>query len=136
MKWKKELQDEIFVREADFSQQLNLVLTALLASIVVLLFVLFRRYQSNRNLQKILEEKISEKTAQLNAKNVRLERYAFEISHTIRAPMTTILGVINLINYENTEQGKEECLRLLKEESTKVNKILSDTLSGIDDDEN
>ena len=131
---KKELEDEILVKEALFSQQLNMVLTALLASIVVLLFLLFKRYQSNRSVQKILEVRIADKTAQLNAKNARLERYAFEISHTIKAPMTTILGIINLINYEKSEERKNQCLKLLEEESAKINQILSDTLTGIEEE--
>lgn len=50
--------------------------------------------QLNRN----LEERISERTSQLTVQNQRLTEYTFINAHKLRAPVASILGLINLVH--------------------------------------
>ncbi|HEU5289288.1 MAG TPA: hypothetical protein VFU05_01515, partial [Cyclobacteriaceae bacterium] len=46
----------------------------------------------NQNLEKLVEER----TAQVQKKNKALEEYAFITAHNLRAPVASVLGLINL----------------------------------------
>lgn len=55
-----------------------------------------------------LEERVKERTYVLEKKNKQLAEYAFINSHVLRAPVSTMLGLVNLISYSSlsTEDRK------------------------------
>jgi light-regulated signal transduction histidine kinase (bacteriophytochrome) len=48
-----------------------------------------------------LEERVRERTRVLEEKNKQLAEYAFINSHVLRAPISTMMGLINLISYSS-----------------------------------
>ncbi len=65
----------------------------------------------NTNLEKLIEER----TKVLEEQNKRLSRYAFINAHKLRAPLASILGLINLISWEAiTETQLQISKHLLK----------------------
>jgi tetratricopeptide (TPR) repeat protein len=50
-------------------------------------------------LNKSLEQRIEERTHQLSVQNQKLMDYTFFIAHKLRAPVSSILGLINLLDY-------------------------------------
>ncbi len=50
-------------------------------------------------LNKSLEQRIEERTRQLSLQNQKLMEYAFFNAHKLRAPVSSILGLINLLDY-------------------------------------
>jgi tetratricopeptide (TPR) repeat protein len=55
-------------------------------------------------LNKNLEERISERTSQLTVQNQRLTEYTFINAHKLRAPVASILGLINLVHQVSPEE--------------------------------
>jgi tetratricopeptide (TPR) repeat protein len=53
--------------------------------------------QQLQDLNRSLESKIEERTHQLTLKNEKLEKYAHANAHLLRAPVVSILGLLNLI---------------------------------------
>jgi signal transduction histidine kinase len=63
-----------------------------------------------------LEEKVNERTQELSAKNEKLAEYTFINGHHLRAPVATMLGLVQLLDYRNDEEEKEEIIQKLKYE--------------------
>jgi signal transduction histidine kinase len=61
-----------------------------------------------QELNKNLERRISERTEQLMHQNQKLTEYTFVNAHKLRAPVSSILGLINLI--EQTEESEKEVI--------------------------
>jgi PAS domain-containing protein len=61
-----------------------------------------------------LETRVKERTLVLEEKNRQLAEYAFINSHVLRAPVSTMMGLINLIRYTNlSEEDKKIYIHLL-----------------------
>jgi PAS domain-containing protein len=54
-----------------------------------------------KSINESLEERVRERTQVLEEKNKQLAEYAFINSHVLRAPVSTMLGLINLISYSS-----------------------------------
>jgi tetratricopeptide (TPR) repeat protein len=66
-----------------------------------------------QNFNKTLENRIAERTQQLSLQNQRLAEYTFINAHKLRAPVASILGLINLLEQANPSE-KETILKHLK----------------------
>jgi tetratricopeptide (TPR) repeat protein len=64
-------------------------------------------------LNKTLEVRINERTSQLTIQNQRLAEYTFINAHKLRAPVASILGLINLLD-QGAEDEREMILRHLR----------------------
>lgn len=85
-----------------------------------------------RTLNKNLEARIIERTNQLTIQNQRLTEYTFINAHKLRAPVASILGLINLLQQVAPEE-KEAILTHLKtcgEQLDKIIRELSKTLEA------
>lgn len=70
-----------------------------------------------KNLNSDLEKKVIVRTVELEEKNKKLEEYAFMNAHHLRAPVATIMGLIQLFDYDKTEQEANELIAGLKRTS-------------------
>jgi hypothetical protein len=59
-----------------------------------------------QELNKNLESRIDERTKQLTLQNQRLTEYTFINAHKLRAPVSSILGLINLVGQHKPEELK------------------------------
>ena len=57
-----------------------------------------------QELNKNLEARIDQRTKQLTIQNKRLTEYTFVNAHKLRAPVSSILGLINLIDQNKPEE--------------------------------
>ncbi len=132
----KELRNEKVLKDAELSSQ-RITLAAItlgLVMVVGLAWVLFRHRKKislqkeaiemqavallklNEELQelnKTLEQRIDERTSQLTIQNQRLTEYTFINAHKLRAPVASILGLINLLQQVKPNE-KENILVHLK----------------------
>ncbi len=113
--------------------------------------LVFFLYRNNRNKQKAnkllqqqteeifrlnnhLEDLVVERTHQLKQRNSQLEEYAFFNAHKLRGPVSSIMGIYNLLKEETNPQEQSMLLdylnQLVMELDTVVRKI-----QGIVDDE-
>lgn len=82
-----------------FEYEFNLVFTILLC--VLFFYVILRLNQHMNKKLKILNNKLVVKNAKLAKMNEELDGYVYKASHDIRAPLTSLMGIINLIKVEN-----------------------------------
>jgi PAS domain S-box-containing protein len=66
-----------------------------------------------KKLNNKLEERVSERTIELEEKNKYLAEYAFINSHLLRAPLCRLMGLIQLLNYTDISKADSELLRYL-----------------------
>jgi signal transduction histidine kinase len=98
-----------------------------------------QKNQIIEHLNKSLETKVERRTRLLKEQNSKLMEYAFINAHVLRAPVSRILGLINLLRKPNSDTDEKEIIRLLEESSLELDKVvrnLSSTLQEAREDEN
>jgi tetratricopeptide (TPR) repeat protein len=76
--------------------------------------------QSNQN----LKDTVHQRTQALEDRNKRLDDYSNFNAHELRAPVASILGLINLIQYSQHEHERAELLKHLHETSIKLDTVV------------
>jgi PAS domain S-box-containing protein len=77
-----------------------------------------------------LENRVAERTAQLEAANKELEAFSYSVSHDLRAPLRAIDGFSKILA-EDKEQNPEESARLLQaiqKNARKMSQLIEDLL--------
>lgn len=93
---------------------------------------LLRLNDELKNLNKSLEGRIDERTKQLFFQNKKLAEYTFVNAHKLRAPVASILGLINLIPKAEAEEQKiiVDYLKICGEQLDHTIKDINLTLEG------
>jgi len=79
-----------------------------------------------------LEQKVSERTTELNALNKELESFSYSISHDLRAPLRAINSYMNIFSEDYSEKVDDEGRRLINivlKNSQKMGVLIDDLLS-------
>lgn len=77
--------------------------------------------------RKETEEYLRRVNADLVNQNKQLSHYSYVVSHNLRSPVATILGLTNLLEMENiTDVGTLDLLRMLKLATEKLDDVVKD----------
>ena len=82
--------------------------------------------------QSELENKVIERTSQLQIANRELESFSYSISHDLRAPLRGIIGFTAILEEEYSSQLDDEAKRLasiIKKNTQKMGDLIDDMLS-------
>ena len=85
-----------------------------------------------KKLNSMLEERVIERTSQLEAANSELQAFAYSVSHDLRAPLRAIEGFSKFILEEHGAKLDPEGQRLfglIRSNSQKMDKLITDMLS-------
>jgi signal transduction histidine kinase len=100
---------ESYVRS---NQVINFVI-GLSTSCLVLYFMVRLNFKSEATLNKKQEE-ISHQNQALTKANAELDRFVYSASHDLRAPLTSMLGLIHIARKTEDPKEIEQCLEMLK----------------------
>jgi tetratricopeptide (TPR) repeat protein len=76
------------------------------------------------DLNQNLEKTVAERTASLEKQNAQLIEYAFINAHKLRAPLASILGLVNLLLMNKHQDNQKEMLDYLKESSERLDTVI------------
>jgi len=93
-----------------------------------------KQSQKIKSINETLEIRVKERTQVLEEKNKQLAEYAFINSHVLRAPVSTMLGLINLISYSALPIEDQKIYRHLLETANVLDSIVYKINNAIDGD--
>jgi ligand-binding sensor domain-containing protein len=82
----------------------------------------------NENLEKLVQKR----TQELEKKNKALEEYAFINAHNLRAPVASVLGLINLIKKIELDEDGKVIVQHLEESATKLDTVVNSITQAIE----
>ena len=74
------------------------------------------------------EEMLERQNEELQKINAELDKFVYSVSHDLRAPLTSMLGIIEISIEESESQNMQERLNLLKTNITKLDQFILDIL--------
>ena len=84
-------------------------------------------YNTNKNLEKTVEER----TSHLTRQNQQLEDFSYIISHNLRGPMGNLKSLVLLYKTETTIEGKDELMAFFDKSICNISSTLDDLLEVV-----
>jgi signal transduction histidine kinase len=72
--------------------------------------------------------RIKESVLELQKANYELDNFVYHASHDLRAPLRSIMGLINVMRLEKTTSGKEHCLEMIEGSIKRLDNLVIDLL--------
>lgn len=85
-----------------------------------------------RQLNVELEQRVTDRTGQLEAANKELEGFSYSVSHDLRAPLRAVIGFSKMLQEDHAEQLDVEARRkvgVIQEEAERMGRLIDDLLA-------
>ncbi|WP_422359147.1 sensor histidine kinase [Reichenbachiella sp.] len=73
-------------------------------------------------------DELMDSNLELKKLNEEMDRFVYSTSHDLRAPLLSILGLLNIIESENTQYDIKGYLKLLRDSTVKLDRFISDII--------
>ncbi|MFW5886925.1 MAG: PAS domain S-box protein [Bacteroidota bacterium] len=124
--------DKISNKEVKFKRKDGTVFWGLISSIRSLDDAGMEFYDGAiRNITRIkeTEEKLKKQNLELKKVNRELDRFVYSASHDLRAPLSSILGLIGVARLENNLDALNYCLQLMEKSVLKLDNFIKDIIN-------
>lgn len=78
--------------------------------------------------RKTAEKEVKSKNKMLEKTNEELDRFVYSTSHDLRAPLSSMLGLINIAQMSDNNQEVNKCMELMKGRIKTLNGFISDII--------
>lgn len=88
--------------------------------------------KENKLLNRIMDlssEELFDANAELRKRNEELDRFVYSTSHDLRAPLTSILGLLQLISLSKSTEDTEKYLKLIKHTTEQLDDFIQDIVN-------
>lgn len=75
------------------------------------------------------EQQLEKQNEELKKTNAELDRFVYSSSHDLRAPLASVLGLINIALLENTPAEKDVYIRLMETSINRLDHFIQDIIS-------
>ena len=115
--------DELSEKINEISEQ-NILLNFQQSQIFETSEELHKQKEEIQTINDSLEERVKERTNILEEKNQQLAEYAFINSHVLRSPVSTMMGLINLMSYSELPEEEKKVYIHLKETAKTLDNVV------------
>ncbi|MBL7857428.1 MAG: GAF domain-containing sensor histidine kinase [Cyclobacteriaceae bacterium] len=78
--------------------------------------------------RQVAEDRLHSQFTELQKTNLELDFFVYSVSHDLRAPLTSILGLINIAEKENISNNQLEYLRMIRSSVHKMDGFIKEIL--------
>jgi signal transduction histidine kinase/ligand-binding sensor domain-containing protein len=71
---------------------------------------------------------VEKRNAELKKLNEELDRFVYSASHDLRAPLSSVLGLVEIARLETTIEAKQKCLNMINESVLKLDGFINDII--------
>lgn len=79
---------------------------------------------------------LKHKQVQLEKLTMELDRFIYSASHEIRSPVSTLLGIVNLMKHDLKEDGAQQYIQMLREGIDKLDSIVQQLTAHVKNSKN
>jgi signal transduction histidine kinase len=101
---------------------------AIISAVLVLYFLVELNNESEQELMN-KERAVTEKNKQLTKVNQELDRFVYSVSHDLRSPLSSIMGIINLTKYAGSKEEILELVQLIEGRVKAQEKFINEIIS-------
>lgn len=87
-----------------------------------------KEYKLLNRVMELSSDELFNANVELRKRNDELDRFVYSTSHDLRAPLTSILGLLQLIEMTEDEEGVQELLGLIKTSAIKLDDFIGDII--------
>jgi signal transduction histidine kinase len=81
------------------------------------------------NERKLAEKNLESQNGELKKINIQLDRFVYSAGHDLRAPLMSVLGLINIAQMDPTPSKKDEYMELMRRSINKLDNFIKDIIN-------